>query len=303
MLLVTHQERYTGGGARVFRVGGGEVVEAVAEAPAAGEGASLGGADDAPDAAGAEARAEGGAAPAPAPAPPSPAPPAGGPAEKPLNRAAVGWDVWFSYASAGGSPAALAALTLLMVAGSVSATMTSVALARWSSAASSPSEPSEAALYGGLVALSLLLSLGRAAAFFGACLAAAAGLHDAAFVRVLCAPVAFFDAHPTGRILNRFTKDVSVLDDALPYVLFDFFSILLALLCTLALCVAVNPYLLLPLAPLVGAFFALRGRYMAASRPLKRIEAATRSPVASLVTCHQPVARQASGLFAVSAAA
>jgi ATP-binding cassette subfamily C (CFTR/MRP) protein 4 len=282
-LIVTHQERYKGGGARVIAVGAGSVEGSTG---AGGTGAGGTGAGDAGAGGAGEEEEEAvlalpstGGESAPAPA----ASGAAAPPEKAPLSAAVGWGVWAAYGAAAGSPAALTALTLLMASGSVSATMTSVALARWSAAASSAQESSEAALYGGLVALSLLLSLGRAAAFFGAALGAAAGLHDDAFTRVLCAPVAFFDANPTGRILNRFTKDVSVLDDTLPYVLFDFFSILLALLCTLALCVAVNPYLLLPLAPLVGAFFWLRGRYMAVSRPLKRIEAATRSPVFALL--------------------
>jgi ABC-type multidrug transport system fused ATPase/permease subunit len=39
--------------------------------------------------------------------------------------------------------------------------------------------------------------------------------------RVLGAPIAFFNATPIGRILNRFSKDVDNTDEVLPDVLFQ----------------------------------------------------------------------------------
>jgi ATP-binding cassette subfamily C (CFTR/MRP) protein 4 len=100
---------------------------------------------------------------------------------------------------------------------------------------------------------------------------------------VISAPTAFVDVNPTGRILNRFSKDLAVLDDALPLTFYDFANIALACLGILALLAAVNPWLLLLIAPLAYAFFRLRAYYTAVSRVVKRLEAASRSPIFSLL--------------------
>lgn len=51
-------------------------------------------------------------------------------------------------------------------------------------------------------------------------LAAARALHAALLAGVLHAPsMGFFDCTPVGRVLNRFSKDVDVLDNVLPMVL------------------------------------------------------------------------------------
>lgn len=51
-------------------------------------------------------------------------------------------------------------------------------------------------------------------------LAAARSLHAALLAGVLRAPsIGFFDCTPVGRVLNRFSKDVDVLDNVLPMTL------------------------------------------------------------------------------------
>lgn len=53
------------------------------------------------------------------------------------------------------------------------------------------------------------------------CLTAAVVLHEVLLKGVLGSPMAFFDTHPLGRILSRFSKDIESVDDDLPWYFGD----------------------------------------------------------------------------------
>jgi hypothetical protein len=72
-----------------------------------------------------------------------------------------------------------------------------------------------------MAACVLLISVARAFLFFWCALRAATSLHDDAAAAVLRAPLAFFHTNPTGRVLNRFSKDQGAIDEQLPQVAFD----------------------------------------------------------------------------------
>lgn len=56
---------------------------------------------------------------------------------------------------------------------------------------------------------------------FLGCWAAAVRVHEFLLTGVLHLPMHFFDTTPTGRILQRFSKDVDVLDTKLPELISD----------------------------------------------------------------------------------
>ena len=71
-----------------------------------------------------------------------------------------------------------------------------------------------------LVVVSALFVFGRAQYFVLSCLRASQNLHDTLLSGLLMAPVnTYFDVTPVGRILNRFSKDLDMMDSLLP----DFF--------------------------------------------------------------------------------
>lgn len=173
-------------------------------------------------------------APAPGPGPgpgpgPAPCPGPGIITAETVGSGSVPWRVYAGYISAAGGACEAIYIAILLFGGAALFTYSSVWLSVWSAA--SPADqlaPRYAIIFGALCAASLLISIWRAVACFGVCVLAARQLHDASFSHVLRAPLLFFDSNPAGRIINRFSKDLSVVDDAMPALVFDFLASLAA---------------------------------------------------------------------------
>ena len=189
------------------------------------------------------------------------------------------------YCSGAGSSMTVVIVISLLLLGTSAFMASNVALALWSGQALKEQRESPLRLaYGLLVAISLFLSLARASVFFSAAVAASDSAHKKAFLRVLCAPVSFFDANPSGRILNRFSKELGVLDDFLPLTSFDFANSLLYCLAIVILVIVIAPWVLIAAFPLAIASVYLRSYYMMTARTVKRLESTSRSPCLSLVS-------------------
>jgi len=98
---------------------------------------------------------------------------------------------------------------------------------------------------------------------------------------VIRAPILFFDSNPIGRVMNRFSRDIGVLDDLLPSTLFDYCQCVLMCLAAIVVVGIGSPYILLTLVPLSVYFYRLREHYVKSSREIKRLEAMSRSPIFS----------------------
>ena len=98
-------------------------------------------------------------------------------------------------------------------------------------------------------------------------------------VALLKAPVRVFDTNPAGRILNRFSKDIGIMDESLPEDLYQ--SIRYVYYCSLVLVLVsvVNYWVVLASVPTVVLAFYLTRYYLRASREVKRLEAIASSPV------------------------
>ena len=66
-------------------------------------------------------------------------------------------------------------------------------------------------VYGLLVGLVVLVAAPRSALFFIAAVQASTHIHDAASLRVMRAPLAYFHTNPVGRMLNRCKMSLSKL--------------------------------------------------------------------------------------------
>uniref|UniRef100_A0AC35TJK4 Multidrug resistance-associated protein 1 n=1 Tax=Rhabditophanes sp. KR3021 TaxID=114890 RepID=A0AC35TJK4_9BILA len=134
-------------------------------------------------------------------------------------------------------------------------------------------------VYGGLgIMESLAFVLSMTTLIFGG-LNASKRLHTPLLINILHSPMEFFDTTPIGRILNRFGKDVDVVDSQLPLSFRYFVMCLCQILVSLTLIVATIPIFAAVIPFLVIIYWYSYKFYVATSRGLKRIESANRSPI------------------------
>ncbi|XP_071557607.1 probable multidrug resistance-associated protein lethal(2)03659 [Temnothorax nylanderi] len=134
-------------------------------------------------------------------------------------------------------------------------------------------------IYSGLTLLTIVITLTRSWAFFWTCMRASMRLHDRMFRSISRATMRFFNTNTSGRVLNRFSKDMGAVDEMLPTALIDCIQIGLSLLGIIVVVAIANVWLLIPTVIVGIVFYYLRIFYLATSRSVKRLEGITRSPV------------------------
>ncbi|KAI9189214.1 hypothetical protein H9P43_000642 [Blastocladiella emersonii ATCC 22665] len=139
-------------------------------------------------------------------------------------------------------------------------------------------------LFCSLIAGAVFVGIARAILVYFLILNSSNTVSQSMVSTVLDAPMAWFTKNPVGRILNRFSKDQSTIDEQLPSVFFNFMQCLFQSIGVVVVVVMVLPWVAISV-PILGAgFFLLRRWYIQASRRIKRIESTTRSPVYSLLS-------------------
>jgi ATP-binding cassette subfamily C (CFTR/MRP) protein 1 len=102
-----------------------------------------------------------------------------------------------------------------------------------------------------------------------------------ALTQVLRAPMSFFDTTPLGRITNRFSRDVDVMDNNLTDAMRMYFLTLAQILAVFGLIMAYFHYFTIALVPLFFLFLVATAYYRASAREMKRFESVFRSVVFS----------------------
>nr|QGP74118.1 ABCC transporter [Sedum alfredii] len=124
-----------------------------------------------------------------------------------------------------------------------------------------------------------MLTLIRAFSFAYGGLRAAAMMHDRLIVKIVGAPVSFFDETPGGRILNRFSSDLYTIDDSLPFILNILLANSVGLLGIVAVLIYVQVTFLIALLPFWFLYSKLQFYYRSTSRELRRLDSVSRSPI------------------------
>uniref|UniRef100_A0A182JFG2 Uncharacterized protein n=1 Tax=Anopheles atroparvus TaxID=41427 RepID=A0A182JFG2_ANOAO len=182
--------------------------------------------------------------------------------EERQKEGSIGYDVYKSYFKASGGYFIVSTIFFMFLLSQLCASGGDYFLTYWvNKAESTPAAADEA---------------GRATA-----MKASRKLHDAMFNGITRASMYFFNTNPSGRILNRFSKDMGQIDEYLPSVTVDVIQIFLSLIGIVVVVAIVNPYNLIPTVVIGIIFYFMRAFYLLTSRNIKRVEAITRSPIYS----------------------
>jgi ABC-type multidrug transport system fused ATPase/permease subunit len=201
--------------------------------------------------------------------------------EEERNVGAVSLSVYKKYLSSGGGLCLFALCYFIYILCSANQLLSSAWITLWTQDASY--EKHSRAFYLGLYAL-WAITLGIFTFFRSFMLAnfgvrASDDLHNNLLKSILAAPMSFFDATPTGRILSRFSKDLYSIDLELTEYLDFFLSMGVTVVVSLGTIIFVTPWFGIAVIPLAFIYIKVLNYFRDVARETKRIESVSRSPV------------------------
>lgn len=193
--------------------------------------------------------------------------------------ASVPWSVYTSYIKASGTILNAPIVFALLVLAQGANIVTSLWLSWWTSNKFGFDMGTYIGVYAGLGATQALIMFAFMVSLSTFGTAASKTMLRNAITRALRAPMSFFDTTPLGRITNRFSRDVDVMDNNLTDALRMYFFSIGSIIAVFALIIAFFHYFAIALVPLFLLFLFATGYYRASAREVKRIEAVLRSNV------------------------
>ena len=110
-------------------------------------------------------------------------------------------------------------------------------------------------------------------------------LHENMISKVMNAPVnTFFDVTPTGTIMNRFSKDLQVMDNNIAFIFGGINVMLYQLIAILIVIASANWYILAVFPPVIFIGYILFSYTITSYREYTRIESITKSPLLNLLS-------------------
>ncbi|KAF9319714.1 hypothetical protein BG006_002943, partial [Podila minutissima] len=110
-------------------------------------------------------------------------------------------------------------------------------------------------------------------------LAASRVLHERLLHKVTRAKVRFYDTTPIGRIVNRFSSDISTVDEEVSMGVNGLFSSFVTILGIIVIISANMTGFLIPAVFIMGVYAVIGSLYVPISRDLKRLNSNSRSPI------------------------
>ncbi|KAK9870720.1 hypothetical protein WA026_008289 [Henosepilachna vigintioctopunctata] len=135
-----------------------------------------------------------------------------------------------------------------------------------------------------LIVFAISLTILRSGVFFRICMSASKKLHNLMFSNILHAKMRFFDTNPSGRILNRFSNDMGIIDEKLPISTLMTLQTVGIASGIMVMVFIKSVYMIIP-AIILGVIIGwLRGFFLTTAQNIKRLESIAKAPVFSYVT-------------------
>ncbi|KAF8948965.1 hypothetical protein BGZ47_000640 [Haplosporangium gracile] len=203
--------------------------------------------------------------------------------EERMKQGSVSRSVYLAYAKACSYSAVIAYLISMILSQSASIS-TSLWLTHWSSDNDSGKGVSSPMYYIGIYAL-LGFSYSLLTVFQSIILQVHCGIRSARVLHqdmlhsVLRSPMSFFDTTPMGRILNRFSKDQSTIDEVLPRSFSGYSRTLFQVISVLVVVTMSTPSFIIIILPFSFVYLWLQKYFLSTSREIRRLDSVSRSPV------------------------
>uniref|UniRef100_A0AAQ5ZWD7 ATP-binding cassette, sub-family C (CFTR/MRP), member 12 n=1 Tax=Amphiprion ocellaris TaxID=80972 RepID=A0AAQ5ZWD7_AMPOC len=139
-------------------------------------------------------------------------------------------------------------------------------------------------IYGVMIIVTVVLAVIKCFFYTHVTLNAGCKFHDTMFKKIIASPMSFFDTTPTGRILNRFSKDQEELDSVLPLHMDPFLQFCLLVTFTIVIIASVFPAMLAAVVVIGLLFSLILFVFQKSIRQMKKMENISRSPCISLTT-------------------
>lgn len=102
--------------------------------------------------------------------------------------------------------------------------------------------------------------------------------------KVLCAPInLYYDVTPIGQILNRFSKDLNVMDSQICFTVGSFCACLYQAIAALLVAIYVVPYIIVAVLIMVGSGIYIFRFVLSGYKDCYRLDAITKSPILSFL--------------------
>lgn len=193
--------------------------------------------------------------------------------------ASVPWSVYGAYIRASGTILNAPLIAILIIVAQAANIVTGLWLSWWTADKFHLSTGEYIGIYAALGAVQVVLMFMFMVALTMIGTSASKTMLRDAITRVLRAPMSFFDTTPLGRITNRFSRDVDVMDNNLSDAMRMYYLSLASIISVFALIIAYFYYFAIALVPMFFVFLFATSFYRSSAREMKRFESVLRSSV------------------------